>query len=103
MLFKKPPVGCLMKIPAGGLFIHYFVQSFLLIFSHLIYICTMCNVFFQGGDMVALEFFSPYNYSTLYNMPLHNLTSLIHTKTTTLTFPSKPSATIPPSPIFRRL
>ena len=36
-------------------------------------------------------------------MPLHNLPSLIHTKTPTLTFPSKPAATIPPSPIFRRL
>ena len=36
-------------------------------------------------------------------MPLHNLPSLIHTKTSTLTLPSKPSATIPPSPIFRRL
>ena len=40
---------------------------------------------------------------TLYNMPLHHLTSLIHTKTSTLLFPSKPSATISPSPIFRRL
>ena len=36
-------------------------------------------------------------------MSLHHLTSLIHTKTSTLTFPSKPSATIPPSPTFRRL
>ena len=36
-------------------------------------------------------------------MPLHYLPTFIHTKTTTLTFPSKPSATIPPSPIFRRL
>ena len=41
--------------------------------------------------------------TSLYHMPLHYLTSLIHTKTPTLTFPSKPSATIPPSPIFRRL
>ena len=36
-------------------------------------------------------------------MPLHNLTAFIYTKTSTLTFPSKPSATISPSPIFRRL
>ena len=36
-------------------------------------------------------------------MPLHHLPSLINTKTTTLTFPSKPSATIPTSPFFRRL
>ena len=57
----------------------------------------------MGGDMVALGFFSPYNYSTLYNMPLHHLPTFIHTKTSTLTFPSKPSATISPSPIFRRL
>ncbi len=38
-------------------------------------------------------------------MPLHCLSSFIYTKTPTLTltFPSKPSATIPPSHIFRRL
>lgn len=36
-------------------------------------------------------------------MPLHNLTSLIHTKTSTLTFPSKPAATNLSSPILRRL
>lgn len=40
---------------------------------------------------------------TLYNMPLHHLPTFIHTKASTLTFPSKPSATIPPSPIFCRL
>ena len=34
-------------------------------------------------------------------MPLHYLPTFIHTKTATLTLPSKPSATIPPSPIFR--
>ena len=57
----------------------------------------------MGGDMVALGFFSPYNYSALYIMPLNHLPTFIHTKTPTLTFPSKPSATISPSPIFRRL
>ena len=36
-------------------------------------------------------------------MPLHNLSTLIHTKTTTLTLPSKPAATISPSPYLRRL
>ena len=41
--------------------------------------------------------------TSLYHMPLHYLTSLINTKTTTFLIPSKPSATIPPSPIFRRL
>jgi len=34
-------------------------------------------------------------------MPLHHPPTFIHTKTSALTFPSKPAATIPPSPIFR--
>ena len=41
--------------------------------------------------------------TSLYHMPLHYLPTFIHTKASTLTFPSKPSATIPPSPTFRRL
>ena len=39
----------------------------------------------------------------LYYMSLYHLPTLIHTKTSTLTFPSKPSATIPLTPYFRRL
>lgn len=34
-------------------------------------------------------------------MSLHHLTSFIYTKTSALTFPSKPAATISPSPILR--